>query len=541
MLSAVTFAQKQTRIMGQQTSSDMRLPRNMVEKKTSLSYGEKAKAGQWRAAKAVPDPSTLISEQPEGTLHSNLYRSAMGYYVFWGYVFEDAFDGVAGSLVEAADGSMYMQDPFSGFTTGSWLKLDKAEDDTLVMKLPQMAYQEEYQGSTYNYYAYNMILNEDQTSYIPDTDNPDIKFVWRNDSLIQLGDGLLALGSETGGWTGYGDYNISMATISDKPATPADASQAEDFKLIYGEGHSIGTKIKAMVSGSEFWVCGLLGSMPEAWVKGTISGDKVTFASKQYMGVNPYTMYHAYFFGASAEQEWDDYYQEYYTKYTLEDDIVFSYDATSKTITAQDAIVLNAGFKKLSAMSTYDLPIMSPYKEVAATPANPKITDFSPYDFGNKYGYIKVDIPMTDVDGNFIDPEKMYYNMYVDGDVFTFYADEYTALGDEMTDVPYFFTDNWDLYVSGVSHTVYYYMEGFDTIGFQSVYTGGGETNKSEIITFDAAAASIKQAIANHGDITGVSYTDLSGRMVETPAKGIYVKTIRFADGTSRSYKMVVR
>ena len=66
------------------------------------------------------------------------------------------------------------------------------------------------------------------------------------------------------------------------------------------------------------------------------------------------------------------------------------------------------------------------FHAVPAVPANPTADDW--YDCGGVSGNSKFSftLPTTDVDGNPIDPEKLSYSIYVDGELFTFDAAHYT-------------------------------------------------------------------------------------------------------------------
>ena len=78
------------------------------------------------------------------------------------------------------------------------------------------------------------------------------------------------------------------------------------------------------------------------------------------------------------------------------------------------------------------------FHAVPAVPANPTADDW--YDCGGVSGNSKFSftLPTTDVDRNPIDPEKLSYSIYVDGELFTFDAETYSDdLTEDMTEIPY--------------------------------------------------------------------------------------------------------
>ena len=94
------------------------------------------------------------------------------------------------------------------------------------------------------------------------------------------------------------------------------------------------------------------------------------------------------------------------------------------------------------------------------------------------------------------------------------------------------------------SRIVYFYTTGFKSFGIQLLYKDGDKVYKSDMAKFvfdenGEPVAGIKNATANEfgSAVKSVSYTDLSGRTISKPNKGIYMKTMRFADGTQKTIK----
>ena len=223
---------------------------------------------------------------------------------------------------------------------------------------------------------------------------------------------------------------------------------------------------------------------------------------------------------------------------SLSDALVLKYaDGVYKSDSGK-AMLVNAAKKEVYYAGAYADPQYQDFVEVAATPADPSFTGYSALDpsYG---GYIAFKIPCADTKGNFINPDKLYYNVFVDGETepYEFTTDDYKNLTANMTNVPYSFADSWDFYADGDAHKVYYYVDGVDKWGLQSVYTGGGETHKSNVVWFDAAAAGVKSVI-NYGKST-VAYYDLTGRRVSKAQGGLFIKKITYADGSQKTVKVL--
>ena len=124
--------------------------------------------------------------------------------------------------------------------------------------------------------------------------------------------------------------------------------------------------------------------------------------------------------------------------------------------------------------------------DVAATPANPEILEVSPYDASKGFGHVVADIPTVDVNGNDLSESKLFYQFFsdVEGDIqpIVYTASLYENLDEDLTIIPYTLDDDYDFDVTAGKKLVYLnFPFDYDRIGVKSIYTGGGETNETEI------------------------------------------------------------
>ena len=163
--------------------------------------------------------------------------------------------------------------------------------------------------------------------------------------------------------------------------------------------------------------------------------------------------------------------------------------------------------------------------DVPATPAAPQILNFS---LNGSYGYLlELNIPLEDVDGNPIFASQLSYEIYkkvggVESPV-TLEAQYYEYATEDMTIIPYLYTDYWEVMQGGES--VYVHapgIEDWDAIGVKSIYTGGGETHESPITWYDLTTG-INTITAS--DEQPTEYYDLMGRRVDASklTRGIYI------------------
>ena len=154
-------------------------------------------------------------------------------------------------------------------------------------------------------------------------------------------------------------------------------------------------------------------------------------------------------------------------------------------------------------------------------------------------------IPAKDVDGNDIFAALLSYQLLIDRNgeqsVYEFTTDDYFFLEENMTVVPYNFTDYYDIDVAGKQ--VYIYGDDIDewnAIGVKSIYTVGDksrETRESEIFWYQLKPTAITSI--DNNDVVETNYYDLQGRKVTTNATGLLIKQMRMQDGTTKSIKVL--
>ena len=467
---------------GQQLTKSPRLSGNQVKGKYEFRSTHKSAShdGQLSMAQRhkAPARASVITEQPEGELKT-YERSGGAFYNSWGYLFSTYQDGGAMKIVFADDGkTVYMQDPISQATTGAWVKGTLSTNGkTLTFPLNQFIIY--YDDMGYGLMTAWVDVWVDDNGSLHQTTNSDIHqavFTIRDDGTISLngssGDvdtfecsGLGLIYDDDLTWAGYADWESVYTPFDGTPVELPDGAALEDFSMSYVDsyGSASGKMVKVAMMDNDVYVQGFSDYVPDGVMKGTLTGNKVLFPSDQYIGIGSSMFINM--MGIDAD-------------YMILDNLEFDYDAATRTMTASDILAAVAG---LNVMEEYGQPVIAPYVDHAATPANPEIIEF--VDNGELGGinYGSFNVPTVDVNGDFIDPNKLYYRIYFDDDeLFRFGPDEYPYVDQYMTDVPYYYTEGYDFGVGGA--TVYFYETGFQRVGIQSVFRGGGEEHVSDIV-----------------------------------------------------------
>ena len=502
--------------------------------------------------RAAADNNTIITDQPAGTLYKNWYQRADGYMVFWGYVFTNATDGAAIDVVKADDGSVYVKNLLSTFAANYWVKGEKAQGDTIAFNFPQPVYSQEgdTEGSTDYYSLWRMVLKDVEqdgqsyTTYVPDETTQTVKFVLRNDSLILTDkDILIGLGSaEDGAWTGYGDLTEEVSTFEQHINAPSDPSAAVTAIFSFEGGDSLDYRLgKIAFEGDNVYIGGITDGAPDGWAKGHVNGNKVTFSGSQYLGVDTVNNAHVFFAPAGRKSIYDPDYDYTYDSVYVVKDVVFDYDVTAKKISSDEGFIVNQGINDVYALADFFTPTVKPWIEKPGTPQNAYFYDFMNYDEEYGYGGVQFYLSRISTDGEYLNPDKIYYNLYFDDDLFTFTPDEYPEFTEDVTDVPYGYVGS-DVTSDGDNHIVYFYTTGFEKLGVKTIYKDGDKRYESPIEWYYVDATGIsKPTVSSSAPVNRVTYTDLSGRRLSAPAHGVNIKSETLSDGTVRTSKVIVR
>ena len=472
----------------------------------SLMNAPKGKADVAQARKAVGD--LVIENQPKGDYVSYV-RSGEALFPYLGYyIVSTQFDGMAGDVVFGDNNTIYFKNLLSQYTAGTWTK-GKIDGNTITIEFPQpvMKYDgEEYDLFLGTYDEENMFTSVKTATLTLDYNPETGDITTPEGSDFATGALQIGLCASDGSWAGYTDWNINMTKQTDVPVTAPEGLETAQYSLL-ADGYP-GSLVNVGFDGNDVYVQGICSGIPDGWAKGTISGDKVTFKGGQYLGSDG--SWHQYLVAATATQEYDEYYDDYYTNYGVSDgDIVFDYDASAKTLSNSSLFLVNAGTTETNYSAVFDKAVMAPFTEVATTPAAPEITAFEPYSYDDRneygWGFIEFNLNTKDVNGNYILPEKMSYKFYTRvGDEVTpvvFYADSYAELAEDMTEVPFGFTEGWDFYATGLSHSCYVYFTGYDALGVQTIYRGAGEEHASEIAWLETGKKQADKVTPEYPDV----------------------------------------
>ena len=350
----------------------------------------------------------------------------------------------------------------------------------------------EYEGEDYPMY---LVLYDNNTGDI--ATNVTLPFDAVNGTITVPDDIIIFINGEedTISYFEYYYYAFAVRGAAPDVQTPSAsvAESAAEYRMIaHGytyDGDEIAEyNIPVFVAydGNDVWVKGVCEDMPDSWIKGTKTGNTVTFPTGQFFGTASILWFTFDYYFAGFD----------YASYATADVTMTVDDATGTlTMTSPDEMLINASWLLYNPNMYFDAVQFVPVPDVAATPAQPEITGATLT--GTNYPNVSVDIPVEDESGNPILSGKLYYKYYYDVDhtvsELTLTPADYEYLTENMTEIPYNFTDDYDIY----NYRLYLNMD-FSTwnkIGVKSIYYGGGERHESEIFWYTIKPYPIKSDI----------------------------------------------
>ncbi len=484
---------------------------------------------------------SIIDQQPQG--QSRFYTiQGQGWYKYIFWTIDEEYAARAGQMV--FDGQdVYIRDIVNSLDYGTWVKGSLSQDGKeITIPVDQWLFYD----NAYQQGGILCAINQKDSNSDPviDEERTQIKLLVQDDGTIvseadNSADGY-AIGAQwEGEWISEGSYNLVYSEYGESlPVLPDDIEAcAERYAITYLDNYftESGKFVNVAFVDDYVYVNNLFEGASNDWIKGKIEGEKVIFEADQFLGI--FSNYFIYFVPAELQYSAQD--DTYYL--ICQQQIELEFDSATKTISGTGVLLAMTG--KLGSTDCYfvDLfidPSIYEYEEKLSRPADPVISNLVYYQ-ELQYGYISTSIAPFDTEGNFLNPENLYYSLYTDNDqLFVFTPDCYDYLDQSISEIPYLYTDNWDIYERG--QFIYFYELDFDRIGIQAIYKSGGQEARSHIVYYGVSAQDEIQIDTVRHPID-TSYIDIMGRKVEAPANGWFIQVVTYDDGTVETAKVILK
>ena len=503
----------------------------------------------------------IIKDTPKGKLIENLYRSTKSWVKKgWTGVQQGRYEGLVSKIVIGDDGCIYIYNPLSGLDSKSWLKLEKQADGKYRAKLPQDILTDDYGGddeeeeSSERTITLNRMVSYDKGEHyepVGATMNY-VDFIWENNKLVMKGMGQKAqiwgAAYENSWQSNYGgDWALTIEPLGEQLITPPSTAVKAQY-IVSSKSDSSPRIVEAMTDNNDIYIKGLFKAekLANVWVRLTKQGDKAVMSTNQYLGITQKEDFKKY---DSDKSDYHTFAAAFENETKAADNLEFSIDATgkltaSKTLRTSLGRASNDNITGEDYVESYEGLTLTPYIQKAGKPATPVYFYFtSTPDYDNTSNEIKLAfyVKNADVDGNYLDPEKMYYNVYVNGskEPFKFKKTEsqYRDMHeDEMTNIPFNYKDkrNYDFKVIDNLRILHFYDNSITSLKVVMVYEADGKKYSSEPLV-----TSLPTGIesANFNKATTEKYYTIDGRQIQKLQKGLNI--VKSSDGTTR--KVIVK
>lgn len=521
----------------------------------------------------------LIKEQPEGKVISMSREARVSTVVHTpqGTVPEvNYLANLISEIVEGTDGNLYIKNPFTYYRTGTYIKAVKGEGNQYIVHTPQLVL-EQQNGA--KYYLGKICVNdvaEYEDSQFGDPtaeEGNDIVFTYEDGVLSEVthkvwtfdnggqrtqidASPILALVTSnystkgySASWTGYGDHNIVMEPVTDEVCVLPEEAKVETFEMTYlYMGIEAKGFVKIAFEGNDVYLNAFSDYMKDGWAKGTVEGDKVVFSGQQYLG--PYL----------SAPEREQYAHIYLVPckyadtvsgedvYDVTDELVFDYDAETRTLTTADAFAINAGKKTINEFIIYDKAKLYPYVEMLTDLTSPVILedDTAPVsdpiyldENGHGLGSFTFELSDKDLGGNLLNTSNLSFTLYKDDVPMVVTPELFVGVPESFvggTNIPFIaFTSGDDFYFD-FKIGAYYFLDTPKTMSVRMNYVDtNGQVHHSLRNGYDFVERKVLvdmgepaenpaaiDAIASSSDTQG-SVFDLAGRRVSGIKKGLNI------------------
>ena len=182
--------------------------------------------------------------------------------------------------------------------------------------------------------------------------------------------------------------------------------------------------------------------------------------------------------------------------------------------------------------------VLTPYEQKAGKPEKPTLHYRSvvpSYDYSTTTITLAFYVRNVDVDGNYLDPNKMYYNVYINDnqEPFKFTRAKFPYIEKDMTNIPFNYQDkrNDDIKVADNQRILHFYDESIKKLSVVMVYEAeDGKKYSSEPMTTQVVSTGIDNATIDNAPAQ--QYYSVDGCRRQQLEKGLNI--VKYSDGTTK-------
>lgn len=516
--------------------------------------------------KAPDNDFGVITEAPEGKL-TTMLGSSQTFYIYYDEVSMDETFGLAYEGVWTDNGEVYLKNPISMLDWDTYIK-GQVTEEGLQFDFPQPLYRINNEAETIDLYVdvleYTEVTSptnphEYYTTFVPSEETRSITFTLMEDgTYMMLDDYMLGVTWEDI-WQGYGEMFLTLEPFE---ATKNEIPEGIAYDYTYiladelnGWDHTVLRPIGIGEKDGVTYIRGISNGMPDAVIYGTFDkeANTLTIPSDQFLG--KYFNHYIFMMVGEGYSYFDEWWGETMIEFDITDNpMVLSYDPATNVFTP----IVPEGFEYSYIIFNFGNTQAYPceYYAVDRIYSQGVITDYAPIapeviavneieTFDPEYSYaFEFNIFGDNKEGQILVDNNIYYNLFVNGELFTFTAEEYPLLADEgietLTDIPVLLNVGDDIFSSGNYHGIAFKRKDIETIGVRAVYIDGEIRAESEIVTVNTLGEPVGVTSVNAETASRTETFDLNGlKISESSASGVLIRKTHMSDGSIRIDKIL--
>ncbi len=520
------------------------------------------------ATRAAADDFGAITEAPEGKTVTMLGASNT-FYIYYDQVEMDETYGIAYEGIWTDNGEVYLKNPISMLDWDTYIK-GTVTDEGLQFDFPQPLYRSVYDDESFDLYVdvleYAEVESPDDpdeylTTFIPTEETRSIIFTKEADGSYMMEDEFMLGVTCEGKWQGYGEMGLTLIPFNATPTAIPDGIEYDYSYIVADEftgwDHTVLRPIGIGEKDGVTYITGLASGMPDAVIYGTFDKENntLTIPSDQFLG--KYYNHYIFMMAGIGRSYYDEFWEEeMYSFDIIDDPLVLNFDPETNTYRPvipegndYSYVIFNFGNLETYPCEYYAIDRIYSQGEITDyAPIAPEILFVSDIEFMDpEYSYsFEFNIYGDNKAGQILWDNNIYYNIFINGELYTFTSEEYPELAEEgyqeLTDIPVLLNVGDDIYSGGNYHGVALKRKDIETIGVRALYIDGEIRGESEIVTVNTLGETV--SVGQMGMTSGAKTElfDLNGRKISRPVNnGVTVKRTTLEDGSVRVEKLIKR
>ena len=334
-------------------------------------------------------------------------------------------------------------------------------------------------------------------------------------------------------WDGVGISDVILEEFTQTATTIPEGIEVSQWS--YRTQDNTFGSVDIAIDNNTIYIQGLAPIFPTSCIIGKIEGNKATFEFPQFVGIRDYNFFNLYGeqkigYNYSTVSQITMEFDENHQYLIMPEDQLFSFaiDTAGKDPDMETRLYQYRGIILHEQGETV----------LENKPEDPVIEYYDVYDAYLVGGSFNIEMMPFDTEGYLLPLDKLYYTIYINGELYTFDTTTYPGLTADMTEIPYTFGDMFNIYYFGSLHQIYIKDVVIGEFGIKLHYrTSDDNVLSSELVNVYTEFNDIDTIEPD--EIVRTEYYSIDGYRVSNPKKGIYIKKVYDTKNNVKTSKII--